>query len=166
VALIVIERPRELVAVDEAGKVIIPGIRHTGDFDYPDPPEGLGRYDVADGDLKRGGKRHCGYFDVRTFKIVIPATYDYCERFEEGTAKVCTNCVEYCTELECQNSISVGGQAMLIDTEGKSVRPVIQPTLADVCRSHGTVKIGKTTSSRPFLQCVPRESPMRGADGR
>lgn len=155
VALIVIERPRELVAVNAAGKVLIPGIRHTGDFDYPDPPEGLGRYDVPAKDRRDGGKRHCGYFDVRTFKIVVPAAYDYCERFDEGTAKVCKNCVEYCTVSECQNSIAVGGQATLIDTQGKPVRQVVQPTLADVCRSRGTVKVGKTTSSRPLLECVP-----------
>ncbi|WP_143745658.1 WG repeat-containing protein [Massilia sp. KIM] len=152
VALIMIEHPRELVAVNAAGRVVIPGIRHTGDFDYPAPPEGLGRYDTP---AKDGGGRRCGYFDVRTFRIVVPAAYDYCERFDEGRAKVCTDCVEYCTVWECQDSIALGGQAMLIDTKGHPVRQVVQPTLADVCRSRGTVKIGKTTSSRPLLECVP-----------
>jgi len=154
VALIMIERPRELVAVNAAGKVVIPGIRHTGDFDYPAPPEGLGRYDVPANDRRNSGKRRCGYFDVSTFRIVLPAAYDYCERFDEGAAKVCTDCVEYCTVPECQNSVAVGGQAMLIDTQGNPLRQVVQPTLADVCRSRGTVKIGKTTSSRPLLECV------------
>lgn len=152
VALIMIEHPRELVAVNVVGKVVIPGIRHTGDFDYPAPPEGLGRYDAP---AKDGGGRRCGYFDVRTFHIVVPAAYDYCERFDEGTAKVCTDCAEYCTVSECQNSIALGGKAMLIDTKGNPVRQLVQPTLADVCRSRGTAKIGKTTSSRPLLECVP-----------
>lgn len=154
VALIMIEQPRELVAVNAAGKVVIPGIRHTGDFDYPTAPEDLGRYDAPASDRGDGGKRQCGYFDVRTYKIVIPAVYDYCSRFEEGTAKVCTNCVEYCTVSECQNSIAVGGQAMLIDTQGKPVRQIRQPTLADVCRSRGTLELGETSTSRPTLKCV------------
>ena len=158
VALIMIERPRELVAVDAAGNVVIPGIRHTGDFDYPTAPEGLGRYDAPASERKDGDKRRCGYFDVRTFKIVVPAAFDYCGRFTEGLAKVCKDCVEYCLMPECQNSIAVEGQAMLIDTQGKPVRQVVQPTLADVCRSRGTVKVGKTISSRPLLECVPGRS--------
>ncbi len=156
VALIMIEDDRELVAVDAAGKVVIPGIRYTGDFDYPHPPEGLGRYDVPARDRMDGGKQQCGYFDVHTFKIVIPATYDYCERFDERTAKVCNDCVEYCTVAECQNSIAVGGRAMLIDPQGKPVRHLVQPSLADICRSRGKmVKVRKTISSRLLLECVP-----------
>lgn len=155
VALIIIAPEREMVAVDAVGKVVIPGIRYTGDFDYPDPPEGLGRYDALASDRKDGGKRQCGYFNVRTFKIVIPAVYDYCARFDEGTAKVCTDCFEYCLMPECQNSIALEGQAMLIDTKGKRVRQVFQPTLANVCHARGMVKVGKTSSSRPLLECVP-----------
>lgn len=150
-----IEAERELVAVNAAGKVVIPGIRHTGDFDYPTAPEHLGRYDAPASDRWDRGKRQCGYFDVRTFKIVVPAAYDYCSRFEEGTAKVCKDCVEYCTVPACQNSIAVGGQAMLIDTQGKPVRQIVQPMLADICRALGTITVGKTTSSRPLLECVP-----------
>ena len=154
VALITIERPRELVAVDAAGKVVIPGIRYTGDFDYPTAPKNLGRFDIQERGHIEGGKRQCGYFDTRTFKIVVPAVYDYCERFDEGVAKVCKDCVAYCTELECQNSIAVGGKAMLIDTRGKPVRQVRQPALADVCRSRGTLKVSKTRTSRLLLECV------------
>ena len=157
VALIVIEGPRELVAVDGDGKVVIPGIRHTGDFDYPSPPEGLGRYDVPASDGRNGGKRQCGYFDVRTFRIVVPAAFDYCESFYAGKAKVCKDCVEYCTVSECQDTIAVGGQAMLIDIHGRPLHQVVQPSLADVCRSSGTVKVGKTTSSRPMLECTHGE---------
>ena len=155
VALIMIQRQRELVAVNAAGKVVIPGIRHTGDFDYPTAPEDLGRYDAPASDRKGGSKRQCGYFNVRTYKIVVPAVYDYCARFDEGTAKVCKDCFEYCLMPECQNSIALEGQAMLINTKGKRVRQVFQPTLANVCHSRGTVKVGKTSSSRPLLECVP-----------
>lgn len=160
VALIMIERPRELVAVDAAGKVVIPGIRHVGDFDYPTAPYGLGRYDVPVKSSRDGGMRQCGYFDTRRFKIVVPAVYDYCERFDEGTAKVCTDCVAYCTVSECQNSIAVGGKAMLIDTRGKLVRKVRQPALADVCRTRGTLKVTKMTSSSLLLECM-RDGPGR-----
>lgn len=155
VALIMIERPRELVAVNAAGKVVIPGIRHVGDFDYSTAPENLGRYDVPVNRGRDRGKQKCGYFDSRNFKIVVPAVYDYCEHFDEGTAKVCTDCVEYCTVSECQNSIAVGGKAMLIDTRGKPVRQVRQPALADVCRSRGTLKVTKLISSSLLLECVP-----------
>ncbi len=155
VALIIIAPEREMVAVDAAGKVVIPGIRYTGDFDFPDPPGGLGRYDAPASDRKGGSKLQCGYFNARTFRIIVPAVYDYCARFDEGTAKVCKGCIEYCLMPECQNSITVEGQAMLIDTQGKPVRQVVQPTLADVCRSRGTVKVGRTISSMPLLECVP-----------
>lgn len=158
VALIMIVPLRELVAVNVAGKVVIPGIRYTDDFDYPTAPYGLGRYDVPVKGSRDGGKRQCGYFNSRTFKIVVPAVYDYCERFDEGTAKVCKGCVAYCTVSECQNSIAIGGKAMLIDTQGKPVRKIRQPALADVCRSRGTLKVTKLISSRLLLECVPRGS--------
>jgi hypothetical protein len=95
-ATILIAQPRELVAVDRRGAVVVPNIRHTGDYDYPDAPGGLARFQVASG--------KCGYFDVRTFKIAIPAIYDHCLAFQENTATVCNDCKVRCTEPECQDS--------------------------------------------------------------
>ncbi len=70
-ATILVARPRELLAVDRTGRIAVPNIRHTGDFDYPDAEGGIGRFQAADG--------RCGYFAAGRFAIVIPATFNACK---------------------------------------------------------------------------------------
>lgn len=50
---ILVAEPLELVAVDRDGVVVLPGIAHGGDFDYPTAANGIGRFN-SDG--------KCGYF--------------------------------------------------------------------------------------------------------
>src|SRR5687767_8742962 len=45
-ATVLISEPRELVAVNRQGTVIVSGIVHTGDFDYPNAHLGIGRFSV------------------------------------------------------------------------------------------------------------------------
>jgi hypothetical protein len=126
-ATIMIDRPRELVAVDRRGHVVVPNIRHTGDYDYPDGRGGLARFQNA--------SAKCGYFNVRTFQIVIPAIYDHCLSFGEETAAVCNDCKVHCTEPECQNSVLVGGQGFLIDSRNRIVQRFKQPALEQAIRT-------------------------------
>jgi hypothetical protein len=133
---------------------MIPGIRPTGDFDYPQPPGGLGRYDAPVTRGKDGARSQCGYFDVRTLRVAIPATYDQCLAFEQGVAKVCHGCVRYCTMRECQNSILIGGKGLSIDRNGHVLRQSALPTLSEVCQGRGTATVEKTSGPLGLLACV------------
>jgi hypothetical protein len=122
-ALIVIERPRELVAVDRRGMVVVPGIYHTGDFDYPHARAGLGRF--------RSGAK-CGYFDSSNFQIRIPATFDQCDAFDES-ATVCADCVSYCLDGDCHERVMVGGKGYRLDQRNRVLDRFTPPALAQAC---------------------------------
>lgn len=154
VALIMIVEPRELVAVDRAGKVTIPGIRHTGDFDYPTAREGLGRYDVRLSGSDRESMQKCGYFATRTMRVAIPATFAHCGHFEAGIAAVCSDCSRYCTVSECQNSILLDGKGLDIDRKGNILRRYALPKLTDFCRHRGTLKTEQLPSGSIHIECV------------
>jgi hypothetical protein len=146
-ATILIGQPRELVAVDRRGVVVLPNIRHTGDYDYPDGRGGLARFQTA------GGK--CGYFDVRTFKIAIPAIYDQCLSFQDDAANVCNDCKIYCTEPECQSSKLVGGTGYAIDNRNKIVKRFAPPPLNQSCNGAAPAKVVQLSEASAYLQCPP-----------
>lgn len=154
-ATIIIDSPHELVAVDRSGLVRIPNIYHTGDFDFPDANEGLGRFEVITNNDKGERLSKCGYFDGRSFKIIIPATYDQCLAFAQGTAKVCKDCAKICTEPECQNSILVGGQGFSVDSKNRILRQFALPALDKACGDKQTSKMVKVTDITSYLQCGP-----------
>jgi hypothetical protein len=142
-AVILIEDPREVVAVDRRGRVVVPGIYHTGDFDYPSAPRGVARFES-------NGK--CGFFQSRTFKILVPAEYDHCHSFHDGeTARACKDCEDYCTEVECQLSVMVGGQGFDFNAKGQLQASYVLGSLEDAC-SHGIEKLVKEGLYR-YLKC-------------
>lgn len=107
---ILIAETRELVAVGARGRVIVPDIAHTGDFDMPNP-DGIERFTSA--------ARRCGYFAGATFEIIVPAQFDHCEAFADGTAQACTGCVARCIDPDCHGKTMVGGQGVELDTSGR-----------------------------------------------
>ncbi len=113
-ATILAAQPRELLAVDRKGRIAVPGIRHTGDFDYPDAEGGIGRFRAADG--------RCGYFAAERFTIVIPATYDACTAFHGGEAEACTDCTSQCTDVHCHDTVLVGGSGVTLAPDGTILR--------------------------------------------
>lgn len=144
-AVVLIEAPRELVAVDRRGVVVVPGIYHTGDFDYPTPRGHLGRF-------RDGGK--CGYFDVRNFQIRVPATYDQCLSFGEDSAQACNDCQSYCIDSECHGRMLVGGRGVEIDRRARIVRQFNHPSLAQACGGRGGT-VERPGSGNAWLNCPP-----------
>jgi len=107
---ILIAETRELVAVDAHGRVIVPGIVYTGDFDMPNP-DGIERFRSAD--------HRCGYFVRRTFDIIVPARFDHCEAFANGRAQACVDCVAPCMDVDCHGRTMVGGHGVELDVAGR-----------------------------------------------
>lgn len=138
ITVITIEDPREVVAIDRRGVIVIPGIYHTGDFDYPTAEQGVGRFELA-------GK--CGFFNTNTFGVVIPAEYDQCVAFREGEAIVCKDCKRYCTDDDCHDYKLIGGRGFAFDANGKELRKFSMPALKDAC---GKAGVEETT---PRLKC-------------
>jgi hypothetical protein len=152
-ATIMIGAPHELVAVDRRGAVVIPNIFHTGDFDFPDARDGIGRFAVTIGGDKGRPVVKCGYFDARGFKVVIPPAYDECQPFDAGEAAVCNDCAAYCTEPECQNSMLIGGEGFAIDRGNKIVRRFTPPSLEHACDGSAPDKVVNSSPARSYLQC-------------
>jgi hypothetical protein len=126
-AVILIAEPRELVAINRRGRIVVPDIRATGDFDYPYAEAGLGRFYESRKDTTGKVVKLCGYFLAEHFRIVVPARFDQCQAFHDGEALACTNCTTVCTESECQDSVLVGGEGVVLGTDGKVKRPLNQP---------------------------------------
>lgn len=151
-ATILIAEPRELVAVNHEGKVILPGIRHTGDFDYPNAESGIGRFYTADS--SKGAPQRCGYFQAKRFRIIAPAQFDHCQPFKDGQALACTGCESYCTETDCQNSILVGGQGVKLGSDGAILTTFALPTLDNVCKSPVLVRTKALENGAVLLTCL------------
>jgi hypothetical protein len=97
----------------------------------------------------------CGYFDTVKLQIVIPAIYDNCHPFAEGTAVACTDCTRYCTGPECQNSRFLGGQGFVIDRRNKILRKFEQRNLDSVCECPELMVLEERGSASSYLQCLP-----------
>lgn len=151
VDVIAIKQPRELLAVDRRGRVLISHINHTGDFDYPTAPDNMGRFGVASRDASGKPVFKCGYFDTARFKVVIPAQYDHCRSFQNHEARVCNDCIEYCTESECQNSVFLGGTGFTLNRHNKVISSGPQRTLDSICGGKATVD--NTQGTTPHLWC-------------
>lgn len=131
---VVISEPRELVAVDRNGKVVVPGIMHTGDYDYPHAYAGIARFTKGSQAPGVKARPQCGYFDSRDFRIVIPAQYDHCEAFADGEAVACRDCESYCTEPDCHNRILVGGTGFILGLDGTVRGQRKLPDAKSACR--------------------------------
>jgi hypothetical protein len=107
---ILIAETLELAAVDGRGRVIVPNIAHTGDFDMPNP-DGIERFSSAE--------RRCGYFVRKTFDIIVPAQFAHCEAFAHGRAQACIDCVARCIDADCHGTTMVGGHGVELDVKGR-----------------------------------------------
>lgn len=143
-AVIVIAEPREMVAVDRRGIVIVPGIFHTGDFDYPTAVQHVARFQAT-------GK--CGFFSSATFNVLVPAEFDQCRAFQDGEAIACKDCKRYCTQDECKDYKLVGGQGFAFDAKGKLLRQFALPKLEAACGRAGVAEVGKGDGAYPHLKC-------------
>lgn len=114
---ILISETLELLAVDVRGRVILPNIAHTGDFDSPNP-DGIGRYST----FTTTGRRRCGYFREKTFGIIVAAQFDHCTAFANGRARACVECVSHCIDEACHDRTMVGGRGVELDTAGRIIR--------------------------------------------
>lgn len=144
VKVITISDPHEVVAVDARGVIVVPGIYHAGDFDYPTAVQNVGRFASA-------GK--CGFFDVASFAILVPAEYDQCSAFHDGEAIACKDCQRYCTDEECHDYKLIGGQGIAFDAKGKALRQFRLPALKDACGKPGVARVGKVNDAIPLLEC-------------
>lgn len=143
-AVIDIEGPFEVIAVDSQGLVVVPGIRTSGDFDYPKAEAGIGRF-YANG--------KCGYFRAGSFNVIVPPTYGECMAFHEGTALACRDCVRYCRDGSCADSSLVGGQGFVFDSKGRLRRQFPLPKLEEACGRVGVAEVRELDSHMPFLKC-------------
>jgi len=153
---ILVSETRELLAIDRHGRVILPNIAYTGDFDLPNP-DGIGRFSPVTS-LKHGAKTQCGYFREENFKIIVAAQFDYCEAFVDGTAQACVDCVAYCDDEECHGKTLVGGRGVELDTEGKIRRRFDLPNVDAVCGQSGGAHIEKLINGMAMLHCSTKKS--------
>lgn len=153
VALILIAQPRELVAVDRRGKVVIPDIRYAGDFDYPDEQSGMSRFLDTVKNASGASKTLCGYFSTRRFRIVVPAQFDACQAFQDGKADACKDCTLYCTEPECQNSVLIGGQGYAVQPDGSMKMQRIVSSKKALCSRLELLQETEMYAGRTWLRC-------------
>jgi hypothetical protein len=134
--------PMEMAAIDRQGVIKVPAIYFVGDFDFKDAEAGIGRF----------GAPRCGYFNVKTYQIVIPPTYDQCQAFRNGEAVVCNDCIRYCTEPECQNSVLSGERIQALDANNRETRPAWRTTLDDICKQ-GVSEERRINRSSLYVRC-------------
>jgi hypothetical protein len=146
-AAITIDTPRGIVIVDRRGKVVIPEVDYGGEFGFPHGRSGrIGFRSVA-------GK--CGYIDARTYRLAIAARFDHCRTFEDPVTLVCTDCMEYCTEEECQNTTFINGQGFRINRFGKVLGTFPLPALEQACRPGRTANVTvRGGDLQPYLRCI------------
>lgn len=157
VATIVVE-PLELVAVDRTGKILVAGIWNTGDFDYPNAYKGIGRFYPNGSTWERKPDQKCGYFESKRFRIVVPAQYDHCGAFHGGEAVACTDCERYCTDEDCHDAVYIGGQGVVLGTDGRVRRTFTPPSLKTVCDKPELLRLSKPGAIPPVLHCEPGEN--------
>ncbi len=157
IATIQIEETFELVAVNRRGTVVIPGIYFTGDFDYPSAPGNVGRF----GHVKRDARgayqsSTCGYFNTATFKVLIAAVYDDCIAFHDKVARVCIDCVRYCTDEDCHMPVQVGGIALTLNRRNKELSRTALGGLDTACWGKAPLKVDRESRR---LEC-PAHDPF------
>lgn len=153
---ILISETRELLVVDSHGRVILPNIAYTGDFDLPNP-NGVGRF-ASVTSIKDGAKRQCGYFREKNFKIIVAPKFDYCEAFVDGSAQACVDCVAYCDDEDCHGKTLVGGRGVELDTEGRIRRRFDLPNIKSVCGQPDGARVEKLVNGMEILRCSAKKS--------
>lgn len=149
---VVISEPRELVAINRRGEVVVPGIMHTGDYDFPHAHGGIARFTIEPHVPGAKARAQCGYFDSRNFHIVVPAEYDHCQPYTDDEAIACKECESYCTEPECQDRILLGGTGFILGLDGKVRGRRKLPDVKSACKE---IYSSGTESSR-HTNTLPR----------
>jgi hypothetical protein len=153
--------PREVVAVDRYGQVVISNILHTGDFDYPSAYRGLGRFTALKKDVSGKYVEKCGYFQSPQFRILVPAEFDQCDPFTKDGAYACKDCVSYCSNVDCHVRAFIGGRGFLIGTNGYIKREFIVKTLETYCRRPDLVRLTTTVDGAASIHCDgPSDNPF------
>ncbi len=156
-AVVVIDRPRETVAIDRRGLIVIPGIHAGGDSDWPGSEEGISRFSMQG--EEPGGRvvSKCGYFRIRELAIITPARYDSCKPFFHGKAQACTNCQAYCALDGCHKLTFIGGEGFSIGADGKVEKTFTPPSLENACETGKPPAITGTGDVK-YLKCGPSPS--------
>jgi len=158
---ILIGSPRELLAVDRHGKVILTNIRHTGDFDYPSAYRGIGRFSTSVTDAQGKRIEKCGYFKSPQFRLLVPAEFDQCEAFEKEGAYACKDCVSYCSDADCHIREFIGGRGFLLGSNGAIKREFAAKTLQTYCRRPDLVRLTTAASGVVTIHCDgPSDNPF------
>lgn len=152
---------REVIAVDRHGNVVVPNIRHTGDFDYPSAYRGLGRFSVIKTDASGRRVEKCGYFQSPQYRVLVSPDFDQCDAFNEEGAFACKGCVSYCSDSECHVREFIGGRGYELDTNGRIKREFIVPTLDTFCRRPNLVRLTKISETAMSIHCDgPSDNPF------
>lgn len=140
--IIHITDPFEGVVVNREGIVITRGIYYSTQENFT---HGFIRYRQ-----KASGK--CGYVSTKTLKITIPAQWDECGQFYHGSATVCNDCKNYCSDIDCHTSSYFGGQSFVVDKRGKIIRAFANKTIENFCPKDNILNnnLGKNP---PFISC-------------
>lgn len=157
---ILIGEPREVVAVNRQGKVVVSNIRHTGDFDYPSAEKGVGRFYAIVRNSAGELKERCGYFKAGSFRIVVPAQFDHCDPFQNGKARVCTDCITYCSDEDCHMTTSVEGHGAVLGIDGKVRSTYVLEDRDHFCHPPNVLTSGTYNGGQTWLLCsFPFEMP-------
>jgi hypothetical protein len=161
IATILIGIPRELLAVDRKGNVVVPDIRHAGDFDYPSAYRGIGRFSVIKTDAAGNRTEKCGYFKSPQFRILIPAEFNQCEAFNKNGAYACKDCVSYCSDADCHVREFIGGRGFVLGTDGAVKKEFVVKTLETYCRRPDLVRVTPTGGGTSLIRCDgPSDNPF------
>jgi hypothetical protein len=153
-ATVIISEPRELVAIDRDGKVVVPGIVHTGDFDFPTAHGGVGRFITRKNLPGNRTAPQCGYFDSASFRVVIPAEYDHCKPFADGEAIACKHCQSHCVDPDCHDSVLTGGEGVALALDGTVRRRFKLREPTPKCAQPRSEQVSGTLEARPDLRCA------------
>ena len=120
--------PRETVAVNRKGAVVVPGIVN-GNYHFRQVEGGISMFAIpakqSTGELN---SYNCGYFQRSNFKIVIPPIYNGCAEFQLQKAAVCKNCRYDC--VDCNEVSYYGdGEVFIINTKNQILRRMALPRL-------------------------------------
>jgi hypothetical protein len=159
VTLIVVSTPRDplaLLAVGRDGAIVVPNIRHVGDFDMPNP-DGIGRFDVVTRDAAGAPVYRCGFYDQTTYRIIVAPTYAHCGPFHEGTGFACVDCNNYCRDEDCHDNVYTDGQGFSFDRRGTVVRSWQLGRPDDACDGPGSASVAHRGTHVGMLTCTRKK---------
>ena len=156
VTLIMVSETFALLAVGRDGTTVIPNIRFVGDFDLPNP-DGIGRFDVVTRDAADEPEYRCGYYDQKTYRIIVAPTYAHCSPFHEGRGVACVDCNDYCRDEDCHDSVFTDGQAFGFDRRGTIVTSWRLGSPDDQCDGPGSASVEHKGKHWGMLTCLRRK---------